>query len=85
MPARHAVVGLVVDPDAEPGHSHVTSVETASETGVRRWSVVEFVRAVRLGERFYVQENSASVELDATVCDRCSRVTVAAIRASQGG
>lgn len=77
------VVRLVIDPDAEQGHSHVIGVETESETGVRRWSLVEFVRAVRLGERFYLREGSASVELDAAVCDRCSRVTVAPISASQ--
>lgn len=76
-PARHEVIRLIADPsDREPGHSHVIAVETASAEGTRRWSVVEFVRAVRLGDRFYLREGSATVEVEPTVCDRCSRIMI---------
>lgn len=76
-PARHEVIRLIADPsDREPDHSHVIAVETASGDGNRRWSLVEFVRAVRLGERFYVRRGSDTVEVEPTVCDRCSRITI---------
>lgn len=77
-PARHEVIRLVADPsDHEPGHSHVIAVETASGDGSRRWGLVEFVRAVRLGDRFYLRDLTASFEVEPTVCDRCSRITIA--------
>jgi hypothetical protein len=85
-PARHEVVRLIADPArVAPGHSHVTGLETASEDGTRRWSLVEFVRAVRLGERFYLREGSATLEVDPTVCERCTRVTIATTGSSRGG
>jgi hypothetical protein len=46
---------------------------------------VEFVRAVRLGERFYLREGSATLEVDPTVCERCTRVTIATTGSSRGG
>jgi hypothetical protein len=61
----------------------VVAVETASADGSRRWTLVEFVRAVRLGEHFYLREGSTSLDVDPTVCDRCSRVTIAAIASSR--
>lgn len=77
-PARHEVTRLVADPaDLEPGHSHVIAVETASGDGGRRWSLVEFVWAVRLGERFSLRQGTAMLEVEPTVCDRCSRITIA--------
>jgi hypothetical protein len=79
-PARHEVVRLIADPsDVEPAHSHVVAVETASAGGPRPWTLVEFVRAVRLGEHFYLREGSTSLDVDPTVCERCARVTIAAI------
>lgn len=75
-PARHEVIRLIADPPDREGHSHVIAVETTAEGGSRRWSVVEFVRAVRLGERFYLRTASATVEVGPAVCDRCSRITI---------
>lgn len=80
-PARHQVLSLKaghVGPD--PAHSHVSGLETeAFGGGVRTWGLLEFVEAVRLGERFYLRVRSGSVEVEPTVCADCSRVTIATV------
>jgi hypothetical protein len=77
-PERHHVLRLIDDPVSdEPGHSHVVAAETQDgDAAPRRWRLVEIVEAVRLGERFVLVTGA---ELEPTVCDRCARVTVAAI------
>lgn len=76
-PARHEVIRQITDAtDQDPGHSHVVAVETAAGDGTRCWGLVEFVRAVRLGERFYLRDGPISLEVEPTVCEQCSRVTI---------
>lgn len=79
-PARHKVLSLEADrAGGDPGHSHVVGVETAAPDGARRWHLVEFVEAVRLGERFYLHEGSATIEVEPTVCVHCSKVTITSV------
>lgn len=80
-PARHEVLSLKADrAGPEPAHSHVVGLETvAFGGGVRTWRLLDFVEAVRLGERFYLREGSANVELEPTVCVHCSRVTITTV------
>jgi hypothetical protein len=70
------VIRLVSDPaGVEPGHCHVTAVETSTAQGPRLWGLVDFVRAARLGERFYRRDSDGVVEIEPGVCDRCPRIT----------
>lgn len=74
----HRVTHLRADrAEGEPRHSHVVGVETVEPAGeTRAWRLVQFVEAIRRGERFYLDRATGQVEVVPTVCDHCNSVTI---------
>lgn len=63
-----------------PQHTHVAAVGTATQPDgpTRRWTMVELVNAMRLGERFYTGSRSSGrrAAIEPQVCPECGVVTV---------
>ena len=79
--ASYDVIRLVPELAADGEHAHVAGLVTRFETdGELPWTILDFVEAVRLGDRFKLVSDPGSPELQPAVCNRCQRITVATVR-----
>jgi hypothetical protein len=82
----YVVVRFYQDPEAAPGHDHVTAVETRDpDGGTTRWRSIDVIAAIRGGERFVVEEDGddrGSI-LEPALCLVCPRATVKVIAAEE--